>query len=83
MGRIVELCAAYEATHGRPPSTLDMVSIRVAARLCAAAESPQTPAVEATRTANALHKTLGRLGLAKPAKPGPASPTLRDWGVKP
>jgi len=72
--RTRELCAIFEATHGRPPSPLDMISIRTAARLAAACQSPNTNAEQSVRASNALHKTLKRLGLASPpAKREPKS----------
>ncbi len=66
LDRIDDLCAAFEATHGRPPSPMDMIGIRTAARLAAACASPNTNAEQAVRAGNTLHKTLKRLGLASP-----------------
>jgi hypothetical protein len=81
--RTRDLCAMFEATHGRPPSPLDMIGIRTAARLAAAAASPRTNAEQAVRAGNTLHKTLKRLGLASPParrdpKPAAGHVPLRD-----
>jgi hypothetical protein len=58
LDRIADLCAMFEATYGRPPSPLDMISIRTAPRLAAACASPNTNAEQSVRASNALHKTL-------------------------
>jgi hypothetical protein len=77
LDRIDELRAAFEATHGRSPSPLDMVSIRTAARLAAACASPNTNAEQSVRASNALHKTLKRLGLATPPAKRPGKDGLQ------
>ncbi len=77
--RLVDLTGAFEATHHRGPSALELVSIRSAAKLAAACESPRTATTEAVRCANALHRVLVRLGLsAPPSKPKPRIPSLSE-----
>jgi hypothetical protein len=66
MDRFDDLVAEFQRVHGREPSPLDLVGIRSAAKLAAAAESPRTNATDAVRASNTLHKTLKRLGLASP-----------------
>jgi hypothetical protein len=80
--RIIDLCAAFEATHGHPPSPLDMVGIRTAARLASASANPGINAEQAVRAGNTLHKTLKRLGLATPPAKRKREPmTVRDYAA--
>jgi hypothetical protein len=61
-----EFLAAFQARHHRPPSPVELVDIRSAAKLAAVAEGPRTTGDGAVRANNALHRVLSRLGLAKP-----------------
>jgi hypothetical protein len=75
MDRLADLIAAFEAVHGRGPLPIELISLRAAAKLAAAAESSKTNAEQAVRASNTLHKTLKRLGLASPpAKRASKSP---------
>jgi hypothetical protein len=79
MDRFADLVTAFEVVHHRQPSALELVSIRSAAKLAAAAESSRTSAEQAVRCSNSLHRTLSRLGLAgPPAKPRPRVPSLAE-----
>jgi hypothetical protein len=77
--RLHDLCVAFEAIHHRQATPLELCSLRSAAKLAAAAESPRTSAEQAVRASNTLHRTLVRLGLASPpAKARPRVPTLSE-----
>jgi hypothetical protein len=71
--RLADLCAAFQAAHHRPPSPVELISLRSAAKLAAATESPRTSTEQAVRAGNTLVKALRLLGLAGP----PAKPKLR------
>jgi hypothetical protein len=80
MDRLAELIGVFVGVHSRQPDALEMINLRSAAKLAAAAESNRTSAQEAVRANNALHRTLSRLGMAKPlSRPSAATHIpLRD-----
>jgi hypothetical protein len=59
MDRLAELVAAFEATHHRGPSPVELIHLRQAAKLAAAATSPRTNAEQLVRASNSSSSGAG------------------------
>jgi hypothetical protein len=74
-----DLLAAFQAAHGRGPTSAEAVTLRTASRLAAKAQNARTNTEQATRAANTAMRFMKALGLAgPPSKAKPRVPSLSE-----
>jgi hypothetical protein len=80
MDRLADLTAEFRRVHERRPTPLEMINLRIAARLAAISESPRTPRTERVRAGNTLARHLRMLNLATPpVRPRPSRPLVAQY----